>query len=63
LKNHNTHITAPPGDLYWRKSLPPSRAAKVLLRSIGGVALIGNWYGDLWQYFTAWCPLPAESKE
>lgn len=63
MKNHNTHIAAPPGELYWRKSLPVSRSAKMLLRTIGGPAAIGNWYGALGEYFTAWCPLPTDSTE
>lgn len=60
MQNHTTHITAPPGELYWRKSLPPSRNAKMILRTIGNVVVVGNWYGALGQYFSAWCPLPTE---
>ena len=59
MKNHHTHITASAGDLYWRKSVPQSTGAKMLLRTIGGIAVIGHWYGVLGQHFVAWCPLPA----
>lgn len=58
-----TYIAAPPGDLYWRKEVCPHRGAKVLLRTIGGIAWIGHWgstaYGE---HFTAWCPLPADRE-
>lgn len=63
MKIHATHITAPPGELYWRKSVPPHVGAKMILRTIGNVAVIGHWYGDLGQYFSAWCPLPTDSHE
>lgn len=56
------HVSAQPGDLYWRKTVPKYRGAKMLLRTIGGVAVIGIWMGELNQYFTGWCPLPADKK-
>ena len=62
MKTHPTHISAPPGELYWRRSVPSSASAKMLLHTIGGVAVIGNWYGVLGEYFTAWCPLPANAQ-
>lgn len=51
------HLAAPPGEIYWRYT-HPGNGARMLLRTIGGVAIIGCWYGELGQYFTAWCPLP-----
>lgn len=58
MTNHHTHIAAPPGQIYWRYEPCPNAGAKVLLRTVGGVAVIGQWYGQLGQFFTAWCPLP-----
>jgi hypothetical protein len=55
------YIAAPPGELYWRKEVCPHRGAKVLLKTIGGVAWIGHWGpGEVGQNFTAWCPLPKD---
>jgi hypothetical protein len=59
MTTYPTHIAAPPGQLYWRKERCQSSSAKVLLRTIGGTTVVGQWYGDLDQFFTAWCPLPA----
>lgn len=56
------HLAAPPGEIYWRHTKPKSRGAKMLLRTIGGVAVIGCWYGELGENFTAWCPLPKDHK-
>lgn len=55
-------ISAPPGDLYWRYGKPEHPNRKMLLRTIGGVAIVGKWEGELGQYFIAWCPLPRNSK-
>lgn len=57
------HLAAPPADIYWRKSLPASTGTKMLLRTVGGVAVIGCWYGTLGEAFTAWCPLPKDATE
>lgn len=59
---NTTHISAPPGQLYWRNQVCAVSTAKVLLRTVGGTAVVGQWYGDLGQYFTAWCPLPASGE-
>lgn len=55
-------MSAAPGDLYWRKSVPPHTNRKMLLRTIGGVAIVGRWEGTVGQYFVAWCPLPKSGK-
>lgn len=56
-----TYIAAPPGELYWRREVCPHRGAKVLLKTIGGVAWMGHWgSGALGEHFTAWCPLPKD---
>lgn len=56
------HLAAPPGEIYWRHTKPKGRGQKMLLRTIGGVAVIGCWYGELGENFTAWCPLPKDHK-
>lgn len=58
--NHQTHIAAPPGELYWRHEVCPNRGAKVLLRTIGGTCVVGQWYGRYAEAFTAWCPMPKD---
>lgn len=60
--NTCTHVSAEPGDLYWRDEVCKHLGAKVLLRTIGGVCVIGNWYGQYGQAFVAWCPLPRHGK-
>lgn len=55
-----THLAAPPGQVYWRHEVCPNGGAKVLLRTIGGTCVVGQWYGALGQYFTAWSPMPKD---
>ena len=57
-----TYIAAPPGELYWRYEACPQRGAKVLLRTIGNVCIVGEWRGEVGELFTAWCPLPKDEK-
>lgn len=57
------HIAAPAGEVYWRYEVPKSTDAKVLLLTIGRVAVTGNWYGPYGQNFIAWAPLPRRDKE
>lgn len=54
-----THVSAPSTEMYWRKEVCPHHGKKVLLRTIGGVCVEGQWYGLLNEYFTGWCPMPA----
>lgn len=54
--------TAPPGDLHWRYSVPPRTDSKMLLLTVGEVAVIGSWYGTVGEHFLAWCPLPKKAK-
>lgn len=56
------HLSAPPGQIYWREKEPESKGAKMLLLTVGGVAVIGCWQGTLGQYYTAWCPLPKRHR-
>lgn len=54
------HLAAPSAEIYWRKSVPPHIGAKMLLRTIGDVAVIGCWTGELGQFYKSWCPLPKD---
>lgn len=54
--------TASPGELYWRHSLPCRTDSKMLLLTVGEVAVIGQWYGTVGEHFLAWCPLPKRDK-
>jgi hypothetical protein len=47
----------------WRYEMPKNRGEQMLLLTIGGVAVIGNWYGELGQYLRAWAPLPQPGTE
>ena len=57
---HIPHLSAPPGEVYWRHSLPGNTGSKMLLRTIGDVAVIGCWTGAIGQYYKAWSPLPKD---
>lgn len=58
-----THIAAPAGEVYWRYEMPEDRGAKVLLLTIGGICVLGRWYGALGQYFLAWSPMPKRNRD
>lgn len=58
MTNAKTHIAAHPGHLYWRYSLCPHLGSKVLLLTVGGICVVGSWYGKYAESFIAWCPLP-----
>ena len=60
MTRHLTHIAAPRGELYWRPEVCPSRGAKVLLRTIGGTCVVGQWYGGYGEAFTDWSPMPKD---
>lgn len=61
--NSKTHITAETGEIYWRYEVPHSTDAKVLLLTVGRIAVTGQWYGPYGQNFIAWAPLPRRDKE
>lgn len=46
----------------WQYNLP-TRRCKMLLLSIGGVLVTGDWYGALGEYFFAWAPMPKRDHE
>lgn len=60
MKPAATYIAAPPGEVYWRYERCPNPGAKVLLLTVHGVCVIGQWNGELNQHYRAWCPLPKE---
>lgn len=51
-------VSAPAGEVYWRETLPEITGHKMLLLTLGGVAVIGPWTGKMGQYYVAWSPLP-----
>lgn len=57
------HISAPAGDVYWRYEVPACTDAKVLLLTVGRVAVAGQWHGPYGHSFIAWAPLPKRDKE
>lgn len=57
-----THVAAPPGDIYWRHERCPHGGAKVLLLTVGNVCVVGQWYGELNQFFVAWSPMPKKGR-
>ena len=59
IKAYSAH----PGDIYWRAGKPANASEKMLLYTVGGVAAIGTWYGEVGQYFTHHCPLPKLKHE
>lgn len=46
----------------WRYDDTAPRGRKVLLLTIGGVLVQGNWKGYLGEFFLAWQPLPKRDK-
>lgn len=57
------YIAAEPGQLYWRYTRPTEGGgAKMLLLTIGGIAMTGRWEGEVGQYYVAWCPLPKRDR-
>lgn len=62
MSDTQPYIAAPPGEVYWRYEVPKATDSKVLLLTVGGVAVTGNWTGKFGQYFIAWAPLPKRDK-
>lgn len=57
-----THITAPAGEIGWNYDIPPDKGAKVLLLTVGHVAVLGRWEGRIGEFYLAWSPLPKRDK-
>ncbi len=45
--------------LYWNKTVP-RHGVTLILRTIGGVTVIGQWQGEYGQFFNAWAELPKD---
>lgn len=52
------YLTEPARDLQWRYEVCKDESVFVLLLSTNGCYTVGKWYGELDQFFHAWCPLP-----
>jgi len=46
----------------WVYAKPKHGNAKTLLLTIGGIAIVGSWTGEVGQSFLAWAPLPKRDK-
>ena len=54
--------SAATGEVFWRYTQPPPKGTKLLLLTVGGVAVISNWEGEFGEQFIAWSPLPKRNK-
>ena len=55
------HEKVTSNETYWRYGPPPNNEAKMLLLTVGRVAIVGRW-GD-GSSVIAWCPLPRRDKQ
>ncbi|RQR63829.1 hypothetical protein [Burkholderia sp. Bp8998] len=55
------YVTAPVSE--WVYGKPQHGGAKCLLLTIGGIAVIGVWQGEVGQHYLAWAALPKRNKE
>lgn len=54
--------TAEAGESFWRYKETPPNGTKLLLLTVHGSAVIGNWQGEYGQYYIAWSALPKRNK-
>jgi hypothetical protein len=47
----------------WNYEKPSHGGAKSLLLTIGGIAIVGIWSGEVGDSYLAWAPLPKRDKE
>jgi hypothetical protein len=47
----------------WNYEKPQHGGAKCLLLTIGCIAIVGNWSGEVGESYLAWAPLPKRNKE
>jgi len=45
-------------DVHWRYEVPSRTDSKMLVLTIGGMCVVGSWYGRLGEHFIAWSPMP-----
>lgn len=57
MTTDKSYIAAPPSQQGWRYEVPQHKGVKMQLLTIGGVCVIGEWYGELGSAFVAWAPL------
>lgn len=62
MTNENKVMPALGGEARWRDPVkePPPRGVKLLLRTSGGVAVIGDWRDD--SNLVKWAPLPKKEE-
>lgn len=46
----------------WNYAKPEHGGAKSLLLTIGGIAIVGIWSGEVGESYLAWAPLPKRDK-
>jgi hypothetical protein len=54
-----SYHTAPNVQQTWTFANPPQslRGQKMQLLTVGGISVVGNWYGEFGQYFVGFAPL------
>lgn len=62
MSNQRDYVAAPPGEVYWRYSVPKRTDAKMLLLTKGGVSVLAEWRGALGEFYLAWSPMPKRNK-
>jgi hypothetical protein len=64
MPNNDTYIAQDRlnARMQWRYEVAPHRGAKVQLLTIGGMSVVGTWYGELGEAFLAWAPLLKRDK-
>lgn len=61
--DENRMMGATGGESYWRYGISAPLGEKLLLLTVGGVAVIGNWQGMMGDMYLAWSYLPKRDKE
>jgi hypothetical protein len=59
----NTQLDAQGGDAFWRYDTPAPLGEKLLLLTVGGIAVIGVWAMQRGDMYLAWSYLPKRNKE
>lgn len=59
----NTQLEAQGGDAFWRYEEPAPLGEKLLLLTVGGIAVIGTWAMQRGDMYLAWSYLPKRDKE
>lgn len=59
----NTQLEAVGGEAFWRYEEPAPLGEKLLLLTVGGIAVIGKWASQRGDLYLAWSYLPKRNKE